>query len=229
MFHKFAISLNCFLLALPWFVYYLTTVFTALRPQFSLTNILLVLSFLILSLFFSFIFIIIASLVTHIKVGKPPIGSSTIAYKYGLSDTVTGSAILRDQLNFPNNDKIHICYERKVSQDYFWQAEKNQPKNIMKSVVHILGQAQSIGYQACSCIEKRHRGLLKVLVENTSLNILFQEQTRFSPNLNIFRCICVWLRQLSLFLVMQAKSSVSLIQQAGRLNTRSTLIYHVKR
>lgn len=114
MFHKFAITVNCILLALPWFVYYLSTVLMALRPQFSLTNIFLILSFLVLSLFFSFMFIIIASLLTNIKVGKPPIRSSMIAYKYGLSDTVTGSAILRDQLNFPDNDKIQICYERKV-------------------------------------------------------------------------------------------------------------------
>lgn len=115
MFHKFAITLNCTLLALPWFVYYLTTVLTALSPQLSLVIFLLFLSFLIVSLFFSFIFIVIASLITDIKVGKPPIGSSIIAYKYGLSDTVTGSVILKDQVNFPNNDKIHICYERKVS------------------------------------------------------------------------------------------------------------------
>lgn len=115
MFHKFALTLNCILLVLPWFVYFLSTVLMALSPQFSLTNILLLLSFLILSLFLSFMFIIIASLVTNIKVGKPPFGSSIIAYKYGLSDSVTGSAISRDKVNFPDNDKINICYERKVS------------------------------------------------------------------------------------------------------------------
>lgn len=123
MFHKFAMTLNCCLLVLPCFIYYLSPVlvvvskleFVFLQPQFSFSNVLLLLSFLIFMLFSSFVFIIITSLVTDIKVGKPPIGRCIIAYKYGLSDTVTVSDVLSDKINFPNNDKIHICYERKVS------------------------------------------------------------------------------------------------------------------
>lgn len=113
MFHKVANIINVVMICfctLNYYSGYITNCF-----YLDIQRVVVFIAFFILFVFTSFLFLFITSLITNVRVGKPPLNSLVIAYKYGLSDTVTSSNIFNDMKVFPERDTVQICYENRVS------------------------------------------------------------------------------------------------------------------
>lgn len=122
MFHKYVLLLNCLFLGFCGVSYCFPYIMQLLPSAIShylewhLPNLLLISQLIIFFSLTSVVFVIISLHFTTVRIGRPPVDGLTIAYKYGHSDSVSASAVRSSYEHFSSNDRIQICYERKVSE-----------------------------------------------------------------------------------------------------------------